>query len=100
MFSLDPFPANEALVSSDLIRACALVKASLWENLGASLINEDDLQFIREHIRHDYARMVKVLTTWKKTNSPKVAELLGWFKQFDVSRRAIKEKYEERQRGK
>ena len=88
------------MVSHDVIIACALVKASIWENLGASLIKEGDLQYIREHVHHNHARMVRVLTSWNRTHSPKVGQLLQWFEHFDISKRAIKQKYEEHFRGK
>ena len=88
------FPTDEAQVSDDLIKACALAKGSLWQNLGVSLIKEDDLHYIREKFDHNYARMVEVLKLWNKAESPIVGQLLGWFEEFGVNRIAIKSKYE------
>ena len=94
IFYLAFFPTDEAQVSDDLIKACALVKGSLWENLGVSSIDKNDLQYIREHIRHDYARMVEVLKLWNDAESLTVGQLLGWFEEFGVNRSVIKSKYE------
>ncbi|XP_065838567.1 death-associated protein kinase 1-like [Oscarella lobularis] len=93
-FTSASFPTDEAQVSDDLIKACALAKGSLWQNLGVSLIKEDDLHYIREKFDHNYARMVEVLKLWNKAESPIVGQLLGWFEEFGVNRISIKSKYE------
>ena len=93
IYCLDSFPTDDAPLSDDLIKACALVKGSLWQNLGVSLIKEDDLHYIREHFDHNYARMVEVLKLWNKAKSPKVGRLLAWFEHFGVSRRVIQIQY-------
>ncbi|XP_065839117.1 death-associated protein kinase 1-like isoform X3 [Oscarella lobularis] len=94
-FTSDSFPTDDAPLSDDLITACALVKGSLWQNLGVSLIKEDDLLYIREKFDHNYARMVEVLKLWNKAESPKVGRLLAWFKKFGVSRSSIESQYED-----
>ncbi|XP_065838510.1 death-associated protein kinase 1-like isoform X2 [Oscarella lobularis] len=94
-FTSGTFPPDDALVSDDLITACAHVKGSLWEDLGSSLhIDENDLQYVREQICHDFARMVKVLKLWNTAKSPTVGQLLGLFDLFEVNRRAIMSKFE------
>ncbi|XP_065838862.1 death-associated protein kinase 1-like isoform X2 [Oscarella lobularis] len=94
-FASGTFPPDDAPLSDDLITACAHVKGSLWENLGSSLhIDDNDLQYIREQIRHDFSRMVKVLKLWNTAKSPTVGQLLRLFELFEVNRRAIILKFE------
>ncbi|XP_065838794.1 uncharacterized protein [Oscarella lobularis] len=93
-FTSDSFPADNALISDDLITACARVNGSLWESLGACLISSDDLDCIRRRFDHNCARMVEVLKWWTNAKSPTVGQLLGWFEEFEVNRRAIRLKYE------
>ena len=95
IYRLDSFPTDDAPLSHDLIEACAHVKGSLWENLAVSLIEENDIQYAREHIRHDFARMVYVLKLWNTAKSPKVGTLLAWFKKFGVSRSSIESQYKD-----
>ncbi|XP_065841535.1 putative mitogen-activated protein kinase kinase kinase 7-like isoform X2 [Oscarella lobularis] len=89
------FPANEDIVSENLMRACATRAASKWEEMGI-LLDVQDLDEIRERYRGIMPRMFKVLELWKmREQSPTVGKLLRWFQEVGVSRYAIKSKYEE-----
>ena len=75
------------------MRACAKVRGSKWEEIGVFLISSEDLDEIRKSYGGNSVRMFKVLETWKLVKSPRVGQLLKWFKEVGVDRSNIKEKY-------
>ena len=96
-FRLDSFPADDELVPDELVKACAIVTGSKWEDIGMLLgISDSNLDDIRGSTSSSLARMIKVLDLWRKREgSPTVRKLLGWFEQVDVNRRAIERKFDE-----
>ena len=94
-FLLGAFPANEELVSEDLIRVCAAVRGSKWEEVGIFLVSVEDLDEIRKAYGGNAIRMFRVLEAWKMRVSPTVGELLRWFEEVGVNRVHIKKKYEQ-----
>ncbi|XP_065845194.1 putative ankyrin repeat protein RF_0381 isoform X2 [Oscarella lobularis] len=94
-FRLDSFPADDELVPDELVKACAIVTGSKWEDIGMLLgISDSDLDDVRGSTT--LARMIKVLDLWRKREeSPTVGKLLRWFEQVDVNRRAIERKFDE-----
>ena len=94
MLLLGGFPAIEAVVSVDVMRTCANVKGSKWEEIGAYLIELEEIEEIRELTRSNVLRMMKVLESWKlKTERPTVGKVLNWFEQVGVNRQVIVMKY-------
>ncbi|XP_065838981.1 death-associated protein kinase 1-like isoform X2 [Oscarella lobularis] len=93
----DSFPSDDELVPDDVMRACAAVKGSKWEDISVFLgISLDTLQEIRDSTPSVVLRMFKVLKSWsEKANSPTVGKLLKWFEEVGVNRRLIKMKFEE-----
>ncbi|XP_065845230.1 ankyrin repeat domain-containing protein 18A-like [Oscarella lobularis] len=91
------FPADDELVPDELVKACAIVTGSKWEDIGMLLgISDSNLDDIRGSTSSSLARMIKVLDLWRKREgSPTVRKLLGWFEQVDVNRRAIERKFDE-----
>ena len=89
------FPADEDLVSIELIRACAALKGSKWEEVGVFLISMDHLDEIRKLYGGNTVRMVSVLESWSTAKSPTVGQLLKWFEQVGVNRSHIERKYDE-----
>ena len=89
------FPADDELVSLDLLRACAAVKGSKWEDIGVFLIGSDDLDDIRRAYGGNVVRMFKVLESWNMAKSPSVGQLLAWFEEVGVNRSHIERKYNE-----
>ena len=85
------------MVPDDVMRACAAVKGSKWEDIGVFLgINSDDLEEIRDSTRSVVSRMFKVLKSWsEQAKSPTVGKLLRWFEEVGVNRRLIKTKFNE-----
>ena len=89
------FPADEDFVSIELIRACAAVKGSKWEEVGVYLLSVDDLDEICKSYGGNNVRMVRVLESWNTAKSPTVGQLLKWFEQVGVNRSYIERKYDE-----
>ena len=78
------------------MRACAALVGMKWEEMCIFLLSLKDLDEIRERYRSDLTRMFRVLEVWKmREKSPTVSNLLGWFAEAGVSRRAIQHRYEE-----
>ena len=79
------------------MKACAAVNPSKWEDLGIildiALTNVDEF---RESTGSNFARMFRVLESWKKASkSPTVRQLLSKFELIGVNREAIREKFKE-----
>ena len=92
---LHAFSSEHHLVPDDLLRACAAVKASKWEEITVFL-GIDDLDEIREFSSSNVTRMFKVLKSWsERAKSPTVGKLLKWFEEVGVNRRLIIMKFEE-----
>ena len=89
------FPADEEPVSVNLMRACAAVRGSKWEDIGIFLIDLGDLEEIRKSYGGDGVRMIKVLEAWKLEKYPTVGQLLACFEEVGVDRHTIQTKYEE-----
>ncbi|XP_065839216.1 death-associated protein kinase 1-like isoform X2 [Oscarella lobularis] len=97
-FPSGPFPADDEPVSNALMKACASIDGSKWETLAIALdISLNDRKDIGEFTRENFSRMFKVLELWKKqSTSSTVGQLLCAFREFcDISRRAIKKKFNE-----
>ena len=95
---LGSFPADDEPVSNALMKACASIDGSKWETLAIALdISLNDRKDIGEFTRENFSRMFKVLELWKKqSTSSTVGQLLCAFREFcDISRRAIKKKFNE-----
>ena len=91
------FPADGEPISVNLMRACAAVRGSKWEDIGIFLISSSALEEIRKSYGGDSVRMFKVLEVWNLAKSPTVSQLLACFEEehIGVNRRHIKTKYEE-----
>ena len=88
------FPADEKLVSIDLIRTCAVVASSKWEAVGYLLIYSNTVEQIRERTHDNIPRMMKVLESWKlRTTKPTVRDLLKCFERVGINRREIETQY-------
>ena len=97
-FRLVSFPTDDESVSHELMRACAAVDGSKWEAIAINLgIELNDRKNIDAFTRPDYfCRMFKVLELWKKKAiSPTVGQLLHQFNEIGISRKAIKDKFEQ-----
>ena len=91
------FSAHEETVSNDLMKACAAVGGSKWEDIAIALgISLDERKYVRDLTCTDFSRMFMVLEFWKKqTVSPTVGQLLYWFNEFGINRRSIEEKLQQ-----
>ncbi|XP_065830441.1 death-associated protein kinase dapk-1-like isoform X2 [Oscarella lobularis] len=91
------FPADEESITVNLMRACAALKGSKWEEIGGFLITLDNLDEIRRSYAHsgNVVRMLKVLDLWNTAKSPTVGQLLMLFEEVGVNRCHIRRKYEE-----
>ncbi|XP_065839980.1 receptor-interacting serine/threonine-protein kinase 4-like isoform X2 [Oscarella lobularis] len=89
--------AHEETVSNDLMKACAAVGGSKWEDIAIALgISLDERKYVRDLTCTDFSRMFMVLEFWKKqTVSPTVGQLLYWFNEFGINRRSIEEKLQQ-----
>ena len=88
------FPADDDLVSIDLIKTCSLVAPSKWEEIGHFMIDSNTVEEISDRTKRNAPRMIKVLETWKlRAETPTVRKLLQWLKEVGVTREAIKKKY-------
>ena len=83
------------MVPYALIKACADVNPSKWEDLGIFLdIPLTNLDEFRESTGSNFARMFRVLESWKKASkSPTVGQLLSKLELIRVNREAIREKF-------
>ena len=88
------FPADDDVASVDLVKTCAVVAPTKWEEIGYLLTDPNTVEEIRERTNGNVSRMIKVLETWKlRAETPTVRELLKWFKEVGVTHGAIKKKY-------
>ena len=88
------FPTDNDSVSADLVKTCAVVAPTKWEEIGCLLTDTNTVEEIRERTNGNVSRMIKVLETWKlRTEAPTVRKLLQWFKEVGVTHGAIKKKY-------
>ena len=88
------FPRDSMSVSIELIRTCAVVAPSKWEDIGHLLIDSNTVDEIGERTRTNLSRMVKVLESWKLgAKAPTVGELLKWFELIGITRGVIETKY-------
>ena len=88
------FPADNDSVSVDLVKTCAVVAPTKWEEIGYLLTDLNTVEEIRERTNGNVPRMIKVLETWKlRAKTPTVRKLLKWFEEVGVAREAIKKKY-------
>ncbi|XP_065839335.1 death-associated protein kinase 1-like [Oscarella lobularis] len=88
------FPTDNDSVSADLVKTCAVVAPTKWEEIGCLLTDTNTVEEIRERTNGNVSRMIKVLETWKlRTETPTVRKLLQWFKEVGVTHGAIKKKY-------
>ncbi|XP_065839084.1 death-associated protein kinase 1-like [Oscarella lobularis] len=88
------FPTDNDSVSADLVKTCAVVAPTKWEEIGYLLTDLNTVEEIRERTNGNVPRMIKVLETWKlRAKTPTVRKLLKWFEEVGVAREAIKKKY-------
>ena len=80
-------------MSIELMRACAAVKPSKWEQVGIHMISMDELDEIRKSYCGDEVRMMKVLDSWTTAESPTVSQLLKLFERAGINRSHVKRKY-------
>ncbi|XP_065839231.1 death-associated protein kinase 1-like isoform X3 [Oscarella lobularis] len=92
------FPADDDLLSEDLIKACAAVKGSKWEEIGCLLLSFEKVEDIRKPYGGNFVHMIKVLEAWNTAKSPTVGQLLAAFEAVGVNGCHIKKKYEELRR--
>ena len=94
---LDIFPSDHEVVPDDVMRSCAAVKGSKWEEIGVLLgISLDNLKEIGDSTSSVVIRMFKVLKSWtERAKSPTVGKLLKLFEEVGVNRRLIKMKFDE-----
>ncbi|XP_065845813.1 uncharacterized protein [Oscarella lobularis] len=91
----DSFPGDDELLTDQVITACSRVRGSLWEEIGACVIDLDAIKQIRDDTRSHPLRMKMVFDSWKTAKSPTVGELLHWFEEVGVNRTVIKTKYKD-----
>ncbi|XP_065838518.1 heat shock 70 kDa protein 12A-like isoform X2 [Oscarella lobularis] len=92
------FPADDEEVSQDLIRACAFVKPSKWDEFGLSLgVSLADINEIGESTNSHISRMFRVLESWRLAKWPTVGQLLAKFETFRVNRQAIESEFKKLQ---
>ena len=95
---LGSFPADDEEVSQDLIRACAFVKPSKWDEFGLSLgVSLADINEIGESTNSHISRMFRVLESWRLAKWPTVGQLLAKFETFRVNRQAIESEFKKLQ---
>ena len=96
-FCLGSFPADDAPVTEEVIRACAAVDGGDWENMSIVLgISQDERLEIRQTTSSIMLRRLKVLECWKRREtSATVDQLVRCLRHANVSRRAVEEKYED-----
>ena len=82
-------------MSLDLIRVCAIIEPSKWEDIGLLLLSPEDLNNVHERCKSksNFSLMIMVLHTWNVAESPTVGSLLEWFHRVGVNRHDIKMKY-------
>ena len=92
---LGSFPADDKLVSEDLIRACAFVKPSKWDAFGVAFGASD--ADLKEISKFDSlaTRLFMVLEAWRIAKWPTVGQLLSKCKILGVSRQAIESRFKE-----
>ena len=79
-----------------LLLGCALVGASKWEVLASFLLEDHEIQEIKEKSENYKVCLLAVLKSWarKEPFQRTVGKLLKWCKEAGVCKREIVKKYE------
>ena len=96
IFNTVQFPSNTDDVTDNVLKACALVGASKWAVLASFLLEDHEIQEIKEKSENYKVRLLDVLKSWarKEPFQPTVDKLLKWCKEAGVCKREIVKKYE------
>eukprot|EP00118_Oscarella_pearsei_P012735 m.96109 g.96109 ORF g.96109 m.96109 type:complete len:234 (+) comp36889_c0_seq4:101-802(+) len=89
------FPHDDDEITKDLIRAVSSAGADQWQKICSFLLNARAVREIRELSDDSTVRLMYVIERWEQsTEVPTVRKLIKVCKECDVSRRRIKQTYD------